>query len=83
VQFLYSYRHGRGLATAAVADGIGVAFAQLGLHRLQAGTLLRNARSQRVLVRNGFRPFAIAPDYLKIAGQRQDHILFHLFNPAG
>jgi hypothetical protein len=26
---------------------------------------------------------AVAPDYLKIAGQWQDHILFHLINPAG
>jgi ribosomal-protein-alanine N-acetyltransferase len=74
--------NGRGLATAAVADAIGIAFGQLGLHRLQAGTLLHNARSQRVLIRNGFRPFAVAPDYLKIAGQWQDHILFHLLNAS-
>jgi ribosomal-protein-alanine N-acetyltransferase len=79
--------NGHGLATAAVADAIGVAFGQLGrggglgLHRLQAGTLLHNVRSQRVLTRNGFRPFAVAPHYLKIAGQWQDHILFHLLNP--
>jgi [ribosomal protein S5]-alanine N-acetyltransferase len=66
-----------------VADAVGIAFGQLGLHRLQAATLLHNARSQRVLRRNGFRPFAIAPDYLKIADQWQDHVLFHLVNPAG
>jgi [ribosomal protein S5]-alanine N-acetyltransferase len=75
--------NGRGLATAAVAEAIGVAFKQLGLHRLQAETLLHNTGSQRVLARNGFQPFAIAPAYLKIAGRWQDHILFHLFNPAG
>jgi [ribosomal protein S5]-alanine N-acetyltransferase len=75
--------NGRGLATAAVADAVDIAFGQLGLHRLQAATLLHNARSQSVLRRNGFRPFAVAPDYLKIAGQWQDHILFHLINPAG
>jgi ribosomal-protein-alanine N-acetyltransferase len=75
--------NGRGLATAAVADAVAIAFGQLSLHRLQAATLLHNARSQSVLRRNGFRPFAVAPDYLKIAGQWQDHILFHLFNPAG
>ena len=74
--------NGRGLATAAVAEAIGVAFKQLGLHRLQAETLLHNTGSQRVLARNGFQPFAIAPAYLKIAGRWQDHILFHLFNPA-
>ena len=75
--------NGRGLATAAVADAIAIAFGQLRLHRLQAATLLHNDRSQRVLRRNGFRPFAVAPDYLKIAGQWQDHVLFHLVNPAG
>jgi len=76
-------RNGRGLATAAVADVIAIAFGELGLHRLQAETLLHNVASQRVLTRNGFRPFAIAPSYLKIAGRWQDQILFHLLNPAG
>lgn len=74
--------NGRGLATAAVADVVAIAFGELGLHRLQAETLLHNTASQRVLTRNGFRPFAIAPSYLKIAGKWQDQILFHLFNPA-
>jgi [ribosomal protein S5]-alanine N-acetyltransferase len=74
--------NGRGLASAAVADAIAIAFTDLGLHRLEAGTLLHNTASQRVLTRNGFRPFAIAPSYLKIAGTWQDHILFHLFNPS-
>jgi len=36
-----------------------------------------------VLARNGFKPFGVAPSCLKIAGQWQDHILYHLFNPAG
>lgn len=74
--------NGRGLATAAVAEAITVAFKELGLHRLQAETLLHNTASQRVLTRNGFRPFAIAPSYLKIADRWQDHVLYHLFNPA-
>src|SRR5882672_7965008 len=69
---------GRGLATAAVADVIGIGFRELGLHRLEAATLLHNTPSQRVLLRNGFRPFAVAEGYLKIAGRWQDHILFQL-----
>jgi ribosomal-protein-alanine N-acetyltransferase len=73
-------RNGRGLATAAVSEVIAIAFGELGLHRLQAETLLYNTPSQRVLARNGFRPFAIAPSYLKIAGRWQDHVLFHLLN---
>jgi len=72
--------NGQGLASTAVADVIDIAFGQLALHRLQAETLLHNVASQRVLTRNGFRPFAVAPSYLKIAGQWQDHILFCLLN---
>jgi [ribosomal protein S5]-alanine N-acetyltransferase len=75
---------GRGLASAAVADVTGLAFGELGLHRLDAATLLHNTPSQRVLLRNGFRPFAVAESYLKIAGRWQDHILFQLLlSPVG
>jgi [ribosomal protein S5]-alanine N-acetyltransferase len=74
-------RAGHGLAGAAVAEAIEIAFGELGLHRLDAATLLHNTPSQRVLVRNGFRPFAVAESYLKIAGRWQDHILFSLLNP--
>lgn len=73
---------GRGLATAAVRELIDVAFGQLGLHRIQAGTLLHNVRSQRVLERNGFIRFGMAPAYLRIGGQWQDHCLYQLINPA-
>ena len=73
---------GRGLASAAVADVIRIAFTELDLHRLDAATLLHNTPSQRVLTRSGFRPFAVAEAYLKIAGKWQDHILFQLLNPA-
>jgi ribosomal-protein-alanine N-acetyltransferase len=73
---------GRGLATAAAREIIGVAFGELGLHRIQAGTLVHNIRSQRVLERNGFVRFGLAPQYLSIAGQWQDHILYQLLNPG-
>lgn len=76
-------RAGRGLAAAAVADVTELAFGELGLHRLDAATLLHNTPSQRVLLRNGFRPFAVAESYIKIAGRWQDHILFQLFSPGG
>lgn len=73
--------NGRGLATGAVADARRIAFGELDLHRLQAETLIRNTGSQRVLERNGFTPYGIAPRYLRIAGQWQDHILYQLLNP--
>jgi [ribosomal protein S5]-alanine N-acetyltransferase len=73
-------RAGHGLASAAVAEVIETAFGDLGLHRLDAQTLLHNTPSQHVLIRNGFRPFAVAESYLKIAGRWQDHIMFCLLN---
>lgn len=73
---------GRGLATAAVRDIIKVAFDELRLHRIQAGTLLHNVRSQRVLERNGFVRFGVASAYLYIAGEWQDHALYQLVNSA-
>ena len=72
--------NGRGLASAAVAEVIEIAFKDLGLHRLQAETLLYNVPSQRVLIRNGFKPFGVAPSYIQIAGEWQDHIVFQLLN---
>jgi ribosomal-protein-alanine N-acetyltransferase len=71
-------RNGRGLATAAVRDIIGVAFGGLGLHRIQAETLLHNLGSQRVLERNGFARFGMAPAYLNIAGTWQDHVMYQV-----
>jgi ribosomal-protein-alanine N-acetyltransferase len=69
-------RNGRGLATRAVAAAIDVAFSELRLHRLEAGTLLDNVASQRVLEKNGFERIGIARNYLHIGGAWRDHILF-------
>lgn len=74
--------NGRGLATAAVGEMVRLAFDELGLHRVQAGTLLHNVRSQRVLERNGFVRFGVAPRYLQIAGQWQDHALYQVLAPG-
>jgi ribosomal-protein-alanine N-acetyltransferase len=69
---------GRGVATAALREITAVAFGELGLHRIQAETLLDNFASQRVLERNGFARIGMAPTYLKIAGHWQDFILYQL-----
>ncbi len=71
---------GRGVATAAVATAVRLAFDDLGLHRLQADTLEHNAASRAVLVRNGFTEIGRAPRYLRIAGRWQDHVLHQLLN---
>lgn len=71
---------GRGTATQACRLVVEFAFAELGLHRVEAGTLVHNVRSQRVLKRNGFEQFGFAPRYLEIAGAWQDHLLFQRIN---
>jgi ribosomal-protein-alanine N-acetyltransferase len=70
--------NGRGFATAAVREMVQLAFAALGLHRVQAETLPHNVASQRVLERNGFVRFGVAPAYLKIAGRWQDHVMYQV-----
>lgn len=81
--------NGRGVATAAVAAVVRLAFSsELGLHRLQAGTLVHNVASQRVLARNGFTQIGLAPQYLQVSGRWQDHLLHQRLNehwtpPAG
>jgi ribosomal-protein-alanine N-acetyltransferase len=74
--------NGRGLATAALREMVGIAFGELGLHRVQAEILADNTGSQRVLERNGFYRIGMAPAYLRINGRWQDHVLFQALNPA-
>ena len=66
---------GRGLATAAVAfleaEGL-----RLGLHRLEAGTMVENVASQRVLEARGFQRYGLAPQLLFLDGAWRDHVLF-------
>ncbi|MDI2127743.1 GNAT family N-acetyltransferase [Yinghuangia seranimata] len=76
------HANGRGLASAAVRETLRVAFDDLRLHRVQAETLTHNAGSQRVLERNGFTRFGLAPQYLRIAGRWQDFVMYQVLNPA-
>jgi [ribosomal protein S5]-alanine N-acetyltransferase len=70
-------RNGRGLATAAVRAIVeDVAFGELGLHRVEAGTLVDNVGSQRVLEKNRFTRIGLAPRYLHIGGAWRDHLLY-------
>ncbi|MGY1693632.1 GNAT family N-acetyltransferase [Geodermatophilus sp. SYSU D00814] len=80
--WIRSAANGRGHATAAVRAALAVAFGELGLHRVEAGTLVHNVASQRVLERTGFTRYGLAPRYLRIAGRWQDHVLFQLLDPA-
>jgi ribosomal-protein-alanine N-acetyltransferase len=69
-------RNGRGLATRAVAAVTEVAFGELGLHRIEAGTLVDNVASQRVLEKNGFTRIGVARKHSLIGGIWRDHVLF-------
>jgi ribosomal-protein-alanine N-acetyltransferase len=69
---------GRGVASAAVRRIVAVARDELGLHRLEASTLLHNIGSQRVLQKAGFQQIGMAPQYLQIAGKWQDHNLYQV-----
>ena len=62
--------------TAAVGAAVNIAKHDLGLHRLEAATLVHNTASQLVLEKNGFVSYGVAPAYLRIAGQWQDHRMF-------
>lgn len=69
-------RNGRGLATGAVADMLVYAFRELGLHRVEAATLVDNLPSQRVLEKNDFERIGLARRFLRINDAWRDFFLF-------
>jgi ribosomal-protein-alanine N-acetyltransferase len=69
-------RQGRGLMTEAVTAATTFAFGSTGLHRVQAAVMPRNAASQRVLEKAGYRREGMAERYLCIAGRWEDHAIF-------
>jgi ribosomal-protein-alanine N-acetyltransferase len=69
-------RAGRGLATRAVAEALEIAFGDMRLHRLEAGTLPQNVASQRVLQKNGFTCVGLLRRFLLIGGEWRDHLLW-------
>jgi [ribosomal protein S5]-alanine N-acetyltransferase len=76
---------GKGLATGAVTAICAYANSEIALHRVAAGTLIHNVRSQRVLAKCGFQQYGLAPKYLYIDGEWQDHLRFQKIlnsNPA-
>jgi len=66
---------GQGLMTEAVGLALRFAFEDVGLHRVQAAVMPRNAASLRVLDKSGFRREGLAERYLEIAGRWEDHVL--------
>ena len=69
-------RAGRGLATRAIAEIADYGFGDLGLHRIEAGTAVENAASQRVLVKNRFTKVGLMRQNVLISGRWVDHFLW-------
>lgn len=69
---------GNGFATEALRLLLERAFRGLGLHRIQAGTMIANIASQRVLEKCGFRREGVAERYLLVNGVWEDHVIFAL-----
>lgn len=71
-------RQNQGFMSEAVGLICQYAFTEMGLHRLEASTLLDNVRSQHVLLNNGFELLGLNPKYLQINGKWQDHYTYYL-----
>jgi ribosomal-protein-alanine N-acetyltransferase len=67
---------GTGMMRAAMPLVFRFAFAELGLHRLQANVQPGNERSIGLLRATGWREEGYALRYLKIGGRWRDHIMF-------
>ncbi|MBA2938041.1 GNAT family N-acetyltransferase [Paenibacillus sp. CGMCC 1.16610] len=72
----------RGLMTEGVQAMIDYAFEVVGLHRIEANIMPRNAASLMVVKKLGFYEEGLAFKYLKIHGVWEDHIHMVLRNTA-
>lgn len=68
---------GKGYMKEALKLVTKYAFDDIGLHRLEASTLLDNIKSQRVLKACGFKELGVSEKYLFINGKWRDHIIFY------
>lgn len=68
---------GKGYMREALSLVSKYAFHEMGLHRLEASTLVDNIKSQKVLKACGFKELGISENYLFINGKWRDHIIFY------
>jgi [ribosomal protein S5]-alanine N-acetyltransferase len=69
---------GQGYMPEAVAVILQFAFEQLGLHRVEAAIVPRNARSRRVTEKLGMRDEGTSERFLQIRGVWEDHVRYAL-----
>ena len=68
--------------TEAVRKVTEFAFADLGLHRIEANVMPRNEASAAVLKKCGFRMEGSSQKYLKINGRWEDHLHYVILNES-
>ena len=68
---------GKGYMKEALGLTIKYAFEDIGLHRVEASTLVENIKSQRVLKSCGFKDVGMNEKYLFVNGKWRDHITFY------
>lgn len=68
---------GKGYMKEALSLVLDYSFKQMGLHRIEASTLVDNERSQGVLKACGFKELGLNKKYLFINGKWRDHISFY------
>ncbi|WP_240628466.1 GNAT family N-acetyltransferase [Bacillus salacetis] len=80
--FLDHGHNGRGYATEAAKLIVQFGFAELRLHRIEAGVMPHNVGSIRVLEKSGFQKEGIARKNVRINGKWEDHQVLAIINPA-
>ncbi len=70
--------NGKGYTTEAVKLAVKYAFNELKLHRIEAGAMLDNIGSMRVLEKAGFQKEGIERKGVKINGAWEDHQIFSI-----
>lgn len=68
---------GKGYMKEALRLALDYAYEDIGLHRVEASTLIDNVRSQGVLKACGFNELGVNKNYLFIDGEWRDHITFY------
>ncbi|GLC31742.1 GNAT family N-acetyltransferase [Clostridium omnivorum] len=72
--------NGRGYTTEAVYLAVEFAFNELKLHRVDAGVMLSNIGSMKVLEKAGFHKEGIEQKGVKINGKWEDHQIFAIIS---
>src|SRR5262249_18440944 len=67
---------GRGYMPEAMAVVLRHAFEDLGLHRVEAAIVPRNAASRRVAIKLGLREEGVSVRFLQIRGVWEDHVRY-------